>query len=727
MVLAGEHLQVLARLLAQLGDALVEVVAQLLHAREDVNGAREHVQRVAHLHVLLGLEALHERLEDLAVPLEDDLDVLLVRGLLRVLVGEADREAGQLSALFLVDVLVRLPVEQLRERGVEEVAEVLGLPLRAAEGMHRDVAQQLVVVLQRREHRRAERVHVLHELGAVDGVARREDAPREDAGLQEVVDRLGATAALLAEPAAVALLEACHDQLVVRRLLLQLALELVLVGEAALLVLLALDCRGLLVLVRVAHAKRRLVAVDLLHLPPQPLDLALVPLLGHEDVVEREAPEGVVQVGREQLPARRGQHVTDLLCLLRRWRRLRLLRRPLHLEGKLVVLAFGRRLGRRRRRCRRCRRRRGVERAERGARDEESDLRLELVPAAQLAHRGQQLRVLGGRHLRGQEGLELVERLLAAVVELAEHLEVRRVRRVRACRALLRDEQKERHHKLVLDQRILPHRGWVAAWVPMGCPWVPGGAAARSAWGGAAASAHWGCGASACLEARRGLLGVLGDAQQVGHNVAQRLATGLREQLLVRDVLEDLDARHLGDEVAQQQQLQRLAALERVGDVLQQADKLDRRVLLVEVAAEARERGHPQRHVEAVLLEPILAGRRELRQHDVGEHVEAHRRGILEHVDDGHDHVVVALHLAEDGLEDGERVGVRHLAEMAAVLLGVVLGEAAQHALGRVAGGRLDHGELGRRVLVHLGGEHAVAAVARRVRQQVEQPPQLVH
>eukprot|EP00964_Phaeocystis_antarctica_P040870 scaffold23386_cov39-Phaeocystis_antarctica.AAC.2 len=478
---------VLPLLLAQLGDALVEVVAQLLHAREDVNGAREYVQRVAHLHVLLGLEALHERLEDLAVPLEDDLDVVLVRGLLRVLVGEADRKAGQLSALFLVDVLVRLPVEQLRQRGVEEAAEVLGLPLRAAEGVHRDVAQQLVVVLQRREHRRAERVHVLHELGAVDGVARREDAPREDAGLQEMVDRLGAAAALLAKPGAVALLEARHDQLVVRRLLLQLELEFVLVSEAALLVLLALERRGLLVGVRVAHAKRRLVAVNLLYLPPQSLDFAIVPLLGHEDIVEREAPEGVVQVGREQLPARRGQHVTDLLRLFGRcWP---LLCRLLLLEGKFVVLPLGRRrrLGRRRG---------GVERAERGARDEEGHLRLELVAAAQLAQGGQQLRVLGGRQLRGQEGLKLVERLLAAVVELAEHLEMRRVRRVRARRALLRNEQEERHHKAVLDQRVLPHRGFGP-----GCLGVPMGAwgcrclgVQPAARGAGLQPRHWGCG-----------------------------------------------------------------------------------------------------------------------------------------------------------------------------------------------------------------------------------------
>mmetsp|Transcript_44655 Transcript_44655/g.148036 ORF Transcript_44655/g.148036 Transcript_44655/m.148036 type:complete len:277 (-) Transcript_44655:706-1536(-) len=115
-----------------------------------------------------------------------------------------------------------------------------------------------------------------------------------------------------------------------------------------------------------------------------------------------------------------------------------------------------------------------------------------------------------------------------------------------------------------------------------------------------------------------------------------------------------------------------------------------------------------------------------MREEGVGEAVEGERRQVLHHLDHGHDEVVVRLDLAEDGVEDHRRVAVRDLAQVAAVLLGVLLGEAAHHPLGLVGrgGARLCHQRRG--PLLEARVDEAVEPVASRVGQLLEQPPQLV-
>ena len=107
------------------------------------------------------------------------------------------------------------------------------LLLGAREDIAPQVGQQPIMELERREVGRALRVHHVHELGAVHGVRRREDAARVDAVLHEECDRPGAIRR--APPRGAVALEPRAHLLVPGKMLIELLPKLVHVGDASLL------------------------------------------------------------------------------------------------------------------------------------------------------------------------------------------------------------------------------------------------------------------------------------------------------------------------------------------------------------------------------------------------------------------------------------------------------------------------------------------------------------
>ena len=137
----------------------------------------------------------------------------------------------------------------------------------------------------------------------------------------------------------------------------------------------------------------------------------------------------------------------------------------------------------------------------------------------------------------------------------------------------------------------------------------------------------------------------------------QGLAAGQGVQLLVADIDRRRDPRHGRDDLLKNEQIQGLALLEVVGHELRERGDLDVPLRPTDDARKEREELEPLLEVDAVFLEFALAAR-QLLDDRVGEHVERHRRQVLEGLRDGRDHPGHAHDLPQQLPADDERVGV---------------------------------------------------------------------
>mmetsp|Transcript_53233 Transcript_53233/g.125821 ORF Transcript_53233/g.125821 Transcript_53233/m.125821 type:complete len:300 (-) Transcript_53233:42-941(-) len=157
----------------------------------------------------------------------------------------------------------------------------------------------------------------------------------------------------------------------------------------------------------------------------------------------------------------------------------------------------------------------------------------------------------------------------------------------------------------------------------------------------------------------------------------QALAARAAGDLLVRDgrgVV--LDAGHLPDEVAEQQELGERVLVQAVEDVLEQRLHLGARVLQVHVAHEGREVQQPPREIRAVVLEHGLVDHQRaaqlLNDHE-RQHVEGERGEVAETLAADLDHALVLLDLVEHDLDDKDRVRVAQLPDSAALFGHILL------------------------------------------------------
>mmetsp|Transcript_3362 Transcript_3362/g.12052 ORF Transcript_3362/g.12052 Transcript_3362/m.12052 type:complete len:697 (-) Transcript_3362:949-3039(-) len=329
--------------------------------------------------------------------------------------------------------------------------------------------------------------------------------------------------------------------------------------------------------------------------------------------------------------------------------------------------------------------------------DGERHLWFELVFRDEIRKRREQLGVfLDGRKSSFDKGEELHERRMAAVVEIADELELTRIGGVQKLGANLRHHDEEREGDWI--GRILLH---------------------------------------GCLEARHSALALLlregyGTKPTVVHGeLAERLETRERLNLLVVHRVGLLDSRHLCDHLLEDFEVERLRVLELIGEVLQKRRELYGGILLGELSDKHRKASEPDRDIHPVILELVATAAESLDDHK-GENVIAHVSEVFESVDNAWNEVVVNLHLANDELHRNERVGVRHLAQFPAELPHhvFVVGDAI-HNVPRVAfGGRLCCGQHSR--LAHWRGlvqsaPLGIDAEPHRVRQLLEDSPHFEH
>ena len=176
--------------------------------------------------------------------------------------------------------------------------------------------------------------------------------------------------------------------------------------------------------------------------------------------------------------------------------------------------------------------------------------------------------------------------------------------------------------------------------------------------------------------------GHLGDLGLLEDLAPEVLASGQGGDLCVGQVGERFDGRHARDELAEDDEVLRVAGHELVHEVLQ--DDPERRLhghpSTVHVAGKGREALQPHGDAGSVLfgLGSVRAERVEDRvRHDVVTEV----RQVPARFDDGNDEVVVALHLVESDPKDDGRVRVGDAGESLAELLDILGRQSAQERL----------------------------------------------
>mmetsp|Transcript_18747 Transcript_18747/g.56695 ORF Transcript_18747/g.56695 Transcript_18747/m.56695 type:complete len:488 (+) Transcript_18747:1634-3097(+) len=275
----------------------------------------EHDEGIADLHVLATRQGCRERPGKLHLPLEVELAEVLERGTLVILQpGEVDAEAGAAGALRLVHLRVLPPVGHEGHGVLQEDAQVVGLGVGAAQNQRHHVLDHLVVALDGGEAGGVHLVHALDELGTVHGIRRAVLHSRhhtvQDEGIAHV---LGAVQVQAGEPGGGLGAQAPHHRRVVLLLRLDLCRELLQH---------LLDAGDLLL--QGGHVGEGGHHGGVHGVPPGqqfqlPLGVALRVLLGpqlrrephllprirfdgHVDIVEGQAPEGVIQLDADSLP-----------------------------------------------------------------------------------------------------------------------------------------------------------------------------------------------------------------------------------------------------------------------------------------------------------------------------------------------------------------------------------------------------------------------------------------
>ncbi len=148
-----------------------------------------------------------------------------------------------------------------------------------------------------------------------------------------------------------------------------------------------------------------------------------------------------------------------------------------------------------------------------------------------------------------------------------------------------------------------------------------------------------------------------------------------------RERLHTVDSGEEGDEVSEDEQIERVFVFEFVCDVLHDWVEFDVWEAAVQRRSERGSGGEPLRRI-AVTTQLILLAAAELTQHAEHQHIEVERRQVLLALDQRHNHVIERLNLLEHVLEHHQRIVEAELDQRTAALLHFRRGDALQKVFG---------------------------------------------